>query len=502
MESGFRILAAKTRAVRQRYPWRPKELSAVLKSVEVSFTTEINQNSKNHVSVILGRNGQGKSRILSAIASAFQQIDENDNDKPMQSAVLSWIKYSIDGRENHIAFRSLARPLLLKGSQYSVDNQIFPMPNKVIALSMTPFDKFPLENHSRQLDLFEFRPEKKYIYSYIGMRDRAGRSSISALLFRAIEGLFSRKGAVAQARIAKVFALVGYEPSLDVVFRLNIEIILDIAKGGDLLLSKGVSYIYQGNRLNEWVANDPDARIKVRHACTEILKFTQDKTSIVSINVQSPSHSSLTMFSHFQLLRNVGLARLVAVEAQKFNGSLVDLKQASSGELSIAITFLSLASSLEDNSLVLIDEPETSLHPEWQSKYLDLLLETFSDYSGCHFILATHSPLILADAPLDATLASVSDDVPETGKEVAGRPTDYLLAKAFQTVTGSNLYVQQEVIKALRLAADGKINSEDFQKTVKELSELKSFIRDNPGIVEVISNLEIIANKKSADYAS
>ena len=36
------------------------------------------------------------------------------------------------------------------------------------------------------------------------------------------------------------------------------------------------------------------------------------------------------------------------------------------------ITFMSLAAArLDDNSLVLIDEPEINLHPEWQARYLD-----------------------------------------------------------------------------------------------------------------------------------
>ncbi|TOO62680.1 hypothetical protein CGH32_25175, partial [Vibrio parahaemolyticus] len=68
------------------------------------------------------------------------------------------------------------------------------------------------------------------------------------------------------------------------------------------------------------------------------------------------------------------------------------LSQASSGELSLLFTMSSIAGEIEDNSIILIDEPELSLNPEWQLKFLPLLNDIFSNYRHCHFIIATHSP--------------------------------------------------------------------------------------------------------------
>jgi predicted ATP-binding protein involved in virulence len=47
-----------------------------------------------------------------------------------------------------------------------------------------------------------------------------------------------------------------------------------------------------------------------------------------------------------------------------------------------------------NGSIILIDEPETSLHPKWQQKYVQFLLETFKGLD-IQFIIATHSPYIL-----------------------------------------------------------------------------------------------------------
>ncbi|GGA48745.1 hypothetical protein GCM10011499_18210 [Pelagibacterium lentulum] len=174
---------------------------------------------------------------------------------------------------------------------------------------------------------------------------------------------------------------------------------------------------------------------------------------------------------------------------------MIDLKEASSGELSIAITFMSLAAALEDDSLILIDEPETNLHPEWQARYLDLLLSTFSSYRNCHYILATHSPLILSDSPQNATLASLSSASLRHGEEVSGRPVDFLLVEAFDVASGDNYYVQEQLVKALRLAADGEARGSEYQNTVRSLVRIRSMIKDNPGVVELIGDLERIAQK-------
>lgn len=56
------------------------------------------------------------------------------------------------------------------------------------------------------------------------------------------------------------------------------------------------------------------------------------------------------------------------------------MKELSSGELSVLLSILKINSEIEENSVVLIDEPEVSLHPAWQKKSF-LLLNVASLYS-------------------------------------------------------------------------------------------------------------------------
>lgn len=73
------------------------------------------------------------------------------------------------------------------------------------------------------------------------------------------------------------------------------------------------------------------------------------------------------------------------------NNKKVDLSKLSSGEKQIVSIFSKLFLSVEDNFILLFDEPELSLSIEWQEKLLVDIV-----HSGkCNFLLAvTHSPFI------------------------------------------------------------------------------------------------------------
>lgn len=51
--------------------------------------------------------------------------------------------------------------------------------------------------------------------------------------------------------------------------------------------------------------------------------------------------------------------------------------------------------------LILLDEPDIALHPEWQKKYIDNLLTLMQSFPSkkFHLVIASHSPFILSDIP-------------------------------------------------------------------------------------------------------
>jgi len=57
--------------------------------------------------------------------------------------------------------------------------------------------------------------------------------------------------------------------------------------------------------------------------------------------------------------------------------------------------FIYFADKIKENGLYLLDEPENSLSPEKQQE-LVAFLEDSARFFGCQFVIATHSPFILA----------------------------------------------------------------------------------------------------------
>ncbi|WP_410503327.1 AAA family ATPase (plasmid) [Exiguobacterium acetylicum] len=94
-------------------------------------------------------------------------------------------------------------------------------------------------------------------------------------------------------------------------------------------------------------------------------------------------------------LSNISLVNdLLLINEEK--NMQIPLSSLSSGELSMFLRLYDLQANIEENSIVLIDEPETHLHPKWISGFIKTILEMFGNVK-CHVIIATHSPLIISD---------------------------------------------------------------------------------------------------------
>ena len=98
--------------------------------------------------------------------------------------------------------------------------------------------------------------------------------------------------------------------------------------------------------------------------------------------------------AHFRHKRvAVGAEGLSVVAA---NGATLDLEMLSSGEQHEFVILYELLFQAAGNSLILIDEPELSLHVGWQERFVRDLEET-ATLSDFRAIIATHSPEIIGD---------------------------------------------------------------------------------------------------------
>ena len=72
----------------------------------------------------------------------------------------------------------------------------------------------------------------------------------------------------------------------------------------------------------------------------------------------------------------------------------LELDELSSGEKQILVIFYELIFNLNKGKVLLIDEPEISLHIVWQEKFMDHL-KRIIELNSCTAIVATHSPQII-----------------------------------------------------------------------------------------------------------
>ncbi len=111
----------------------------------------------------------------------------------------------------------------------------------------------------------------------------------------------------------------------------------------------------------------------------EFIKKIEIYTSIVN---------SRLMFKTIKIDRENGLV------VSDINGRSLSLNQLSSGEKQEIVIFYDLIFGVEKDLLLLIDEPEISLHIAWQKKFIEDL-QKIIEMKSLKVIVATHSPQII-----------------------------------------------------------------------------------------------------------
>lgn len=92
------------------------------------------------------------------------------------------------------------------------------------------------------------------------------------------------------------------------------------------------------------------------------------------------------------------------------SGRSIDLDSLSSGEQHEIILMFDLLFNVPKGAMVLIDEPEISLHVVWQLAFIPDV-QRIAELAGFRFVVATHSPQIINDA-WDRAIALGPEEVP------------------------------------------------------------------------------------------
>lgn len=159
------------------------------------------------------------------------------------------------------------------------------------------------------------------------------------------------------------------------------------------------------------------------------------------------------------------------------SGDEFDINQLSSGEKQLFLRTLAIKMLEPENSIILIDEPELSLHPKWQQRIIEIYQRIGKNNQ---IIVATHSPHILGSVPRENIILLSKNEngevISTTGEELYtsyGQPVDRILEDIMGLETTRNPKVFDLLNEVRKLVDENQYETNNFKE---KYSELKSIL--------------------------
>ncbi|MBB3822246.1 putative ATPase [Xanthomonas arboricola] len=338
---------------------------------------------------------------------------------------------------------------------------------RTIAISTSPFDRFPIKR---------FQHSHLDHYTYIGLRDGLYSSSSSvSLMASATRGLlFKISAQEGIPELAHIFHEMGLFP----VARFAYKVAMHPGRSRDRPTSD--ERIASHPRLSRIVEK---LRINVdERRLDRILSMTEEQLHLVADILEELSEGgkragAIQLFDvdfslatklkgdynkkksaeALALALDIGFVRLADVYLRKHELGPFSLKKASSGEQCLLVLLLGIAGHIDDDSLVLIDEPEISLHPKWQEDFMSMLMHAYSRFRQCQFVIATHSPQLVARlSGINCFVTSLTKRRIYQASEFSKKSADYQLAELFDAPGMMNEYISRLAFSLIsRMKASG-----------------------------------------------
>lgn len=313
---------------------------------------------------------------------------------------------------------------------------------KIICLSGTMYEKFP--NRSARSNRLKNKINCEYLYfgsrstNNVFSERRPFRTLVSAMLSGGYNGI---QGGLA----GDLFSEIGFERTIVFEFLPKATASEAIAKSGSNMM------LY----LN----------------LSEVLQSDEE-----SYNLSKKLNNNAVVLSD--------------IKFRKSNQS-VSLSELSSGERLYLLAIMCLCFCVSERTLVLFDEPENSLHPQWQAKIIQDIVTIHERLTKkCTVVIATHSPLIVSSAP---NKASYIRDLPSEDtwvkSELFGQDSDSVLADQFGVMSARSIKATQLIQECLTSMVDVEVNPLRFIKAVDDLKSTKMMIHDSDPLKTALTKI-------------
>ncbi|MDN3628640.1 MULTISPECIES: AAA family ATPase [Vibrio] len=315
-------------------------------------------------------------------------------------------------------------------SQTSVGNDsVF---NKSILRSISSSvikDQFPrILAGGRPLTDFEFSYEKKANAKYSGIKADfsvdpnvkpstnihvlIGRNGVgkTTLLNNMVDALLPNRGEPAETGLFLKNGLMGKQALDDNYFSSVVSVSFSAfdpftPPAPQTNPNQGTCYYYIGLKtINQPIYNNEDRLKSTPELCNELIASLKVCLALSGkrerwINAVRKLESD-TNFADMNLCSLVAIADQDNTEDRSHLGSIAQsvFSRLSSGHAIVLLTLTKLVETVDDKTLVLIDEPESHLHPPLLSAFTRALSDLLLNRNGVA-IIATHSPVVLQEVP-------------------------------------------------------------------------------------------------------
>ncbi|MFN3893160.1 MAG: AAA family ATPase [Acinetobacter sp.] len=208
----------------------------------------------------------------------------------------------------------------------------------------------------------------------------------------------------------------------------------------------------------------------------KIEEYNSDSFKDIQLEaVRQAIYAFMPDFKNLQVTRKPRLAMVIDK-----NGKQLNVSQLSQGEKSLmalvgdiarrlAMMNPKLDNPLHGQGIVLIDEIDMHLHPQWQRTIIHRLQTTFPN---CQFILTTHSPLVISDAQ-DILVYDLEDQKITALPSLYGQDANTVLLQYMDT-SYRNPVVTEQITQAM-----DAIQNNSLDKAQLLINDLRSTVGEN-----------------------
>lgn len=378
----------------------------VLKDSEINFVDVDELNNLEYISLIIGQNGTGKSQLLDATTSFLNNIYRyKDNIESFKSDIQYGIEIDIFFNNEIYTIKYNEK---LTFSHNGIINVSDILHDNLIVNVYTFNDKYPF------VDLDNF-------YNYCGLRTTSNNIFVNVPIEDCFLNLTSiLKNPVKRSVTNDIFKELNLKRKISVNYILKPNKILNnpqfisiktdyietsvisqfqIEKFKEITLSTLNQGKLKNYKVQRFINNDEEVEKVLKFLCSNekldknnrLQYFWEDTIDQVELSENILFFANIDIY---MILREIGLFQFDTFNV--FRNEYFDFNNVSSGEFHFLSLFSSILSNIKDNSLIIIDEPEISLHPNWQNKLLDTLLPIFVSFPKAQVIVASHSHLMVS----------------------------------------------------------------------------------------------------------